>query len=135
MAVLRELEHNRDQGHHFYVQKDGSYLAQGYATTKYTETFTTKTNLKNISAFRLELLTDPNLPAGGPGRSINGTCVITDFFVEAAPASAPDKKIKLKFSGASADYDQPVRDLEPMFYDKTDHHRITGPVTFAIDGK
>ena len=34
---------------------------------------TVKTDLKDISAFRLELLNDPNLPAHGPGRSLKGT--------------------------------------------------------------
>jgi hypothetical protein len=134
-TVLGDLEHLGDKDTYYYHLKDGSYLAKGYATTKYTETFRTKTNLKNISAIRLELLTDPNLPAGGPGRSINGTCAITEFWVEAAPASAPEKKTKLKLAGASSDYAQPVRDLEAIFYDKTDKHRITGPVEFAIDGK
>jgi mono/diheme cytochrome c family protein len=134
-TVLGKLEHIGDNDTYFYPQPDGSYLAQGYATTKYTETFTTKVNLNNITAFRLELMTDPNLPAGGPGRSVNGTCAITEFSVEAAPASEPNKKTKIKFSSASADYNQPVRDLEPIFFDKTDHHRVTGPVEFAIDGK
>ncbi len=133
--VMGKLDHIGDNDTYFYPQPDGSYLAQGYATTKYTEVFTTRTNLKNITAFRLELMTDPNLPAGGPGRSINGTCAITEFSVEAAPASDPAKKTKFKFSSATADYNQPIRDLEPMFYDKTDRHRITGPVGFAIDGK
>lgn len=134
-TVFGNLEHIGDNDTYFYPQKDGSYLAKGYATTKYTETFTTKANLKNISAFRLELLTDPNLPAGGPGRSINGTCAITEFSVEVAAASKPEKKTKIKFISASADYTQPVRDLEAIFFDKSDHHRVTGPVEFAIDGK
>lgn len=134
-TVLPDLEHMGDKDTYYYKLKDGSYLAKGYATTKYNETFRTKTNLKNITAFRLELLTDPNLPAGGPGRSIMGTCAVTEFYVEAAPASAPEKKVKLKFSSASADYTQPVRDLEAIFFDKTNRHRITGPVEFAIDGK
>jgi len=31
-----------------------------------------KTDVKNVTAFRLELLNDLNLPRGGPGRSIRG---------------------------------------------------------------
>jgi len=31
-----------------------------------------KTNLKSIAAFRVELLTDPNLPAQGPGAFVQG---------------------------------------------------------------
>ncbi|HET6246798.1 MAG TPA: PSD1 and planctomycete cytochrome C domain-containing protein [Tepidisphaeraceae bacterium] len=132
--TVMNLEHTADNDTYFYRQPDGSYLAQGYATTKFTEVFKSKTSMKNISAVRLELLTDPNLPAGGPGRSIKGSCAISEFWVEAALASSPDKKTRLKFSTATSDYDQPVRDLEKMFYDKTDKHRTTGPASYAIDG-
>ena len=45
-----------------------------------------KTDVAPITAFRLELLNDPNLPLGGPGRSIKGTAALTEFRVEAAPA-------------------------------------------------
>ena len=47
------------------AMKDGSMLAQGYAPTKHTVKFTGKTDLPRITAVRLELLMDPNLPAGG----------------------------------------------------------------------
>ena len=47
--------------------KDNSMLAQGYAPTKHTVEFSAKTDLSKITAMRLELLTDPNLPNGGPG--------------------------------------------------------------------
>ena len=59
--------------------------------------------MKNITAFRLELLTDPNLPLGGPGRSARGTCLLTEFEVEAAPADAADKPQKIKLVKATAD--------------------------------
>ena len=74
-------------------QKDDSLLGQGYAPTKFTEPFRVKTSLSGITAFRLELLTDPNLPCGGPGRSLRGTCALTEFLVEAAPASDGSKEI------------------------------------------
>ena len=78
-------------GQRYILQEDGSFLAQGYAPTKHTVKLTVKTNIKNSRAFRLELLTDPNLPLGGPGRSIKGTGALTEFKVDAAPAAAPDK--------------------------------------------
>ena len=55
----------------FIPQQDGSLLAQGYAPTKFTYVFEATTDLAEITAFRLELLTDPNLPAQRPrdGRS------------------------------------------------------------------
>ena len=55
--------------------------------------------------------------------------------MEAAPADAPTKVTKLKFAKATADFEQPVMPLEPIFDDKSGKHRVTGPVEFAIDGK
>ena len=65
-----------------------SLLAQGYAPTKHTAHFEVKHEGKDVSAFQLELLTDPNLPRGGPGRSIEGTGALTEFEVQYAPADA-----------------------------------------------
>ena len=78
-------------GQKHYLLDDGSILCQGYAPTKNTEDFSVKTTVPNITGFRLELLNDPNLPLGGPGRSIKGTCALTEFSVTAAPADAPRK--------------------------------------------
>src|SRR5262249_39603222 len=86
-------------------------------------------------AFRLELLNDPNLPLGGPGRSIKGTAALTEFRVEAAPADAPEKTIKVKFARATADVNPPEKPLDPIFDDRSSKKRGTGPSAFAIDGK
>ena len=115
--------------------KDNSMLAQGYAPTKHTVEFSAKTDLSKITAMRLELLTDPNLPNGGPGRSIKGTGALTEFVVDAAPASTPDKLAPIKISKATADIDLPETPLEPKFDDKSGKRRVTGPIEFAIDGK
>ncbi len=96
--------------------------------------FTVKTDVQNITAFRLELLTDPNLPLDGPGRSIKGTRALTEFEVEAGPASAPDKITKIKIAKATADFNPPETPLEAIFDDKSGKLRVTGPVGFAIDG-
>src|ERR1041384_7404927 len=82
---------------------DGSILAQSYAPTKHTGVFTAKVANKPISAIRLELLNDPNLPRGGPGRSIYGLCALTEFKVEAAPSDYPDAKKRVKIASAHAD--------------------------------
>ena len=115
--------------------KDGSMLALGYAPTKHTVEFTAKSELSEIRAVRLELLTDPNLPNGGPGRSIRGSGALTEFRVEAAPAETPDKFTRLGIAGATADINLPETPLEPKFDDKSGKRRVTGPVEFAIDGK
>jgi hypothetical protein len=122
-------------GQRYLPRDDGSFLAQGYAPTKHTVKLLATNALRNISAFRLELLTDPNLPCGGPGRSFKGTCALTEFKVEAQDALFPTNKMIVKFSSATADFEQPETPLEPNFDDKSDKKRVTGPVSFAIDGK
>ncbi|MBS1791586.1 MAG: PSD1 domain-containing protein [Acidobacteria bacterium] len=130
-----EVDDISNGGQKYLPLKDGSFLAQGYAPTKHRVKMIWKTDVKNIAAFRLELLNDPNLPMGGPGRSTKGLGALTEFEVEAAPAGDPAKITKIKLVKATADFNQPERDLEPIFYDKTNRKRVTGPIEFAIDGK
>jgi cytochrome c553 len=133
-TVLRDMELITDNNQRYYPQSDGSLLASGWAPTKFTATFQVTNKLENISAIRLELFTDPNLPANGPGRSYKGLFALTEFSVEAAPLSDPKKKTKVKFASATADFDQPVQPLEPGFHDGSTNKRVTGPISFAIDG-
>ncbi len=134
-TVLRpEVDRISDGGQKYLPMPDGSFLALGYAPTKHKVKMTVKTDAKNITAFRLELMNDPNLPLGGPGRSIKGTGALTEFEVAAGPADGSSKPVKVKFSKATADFAQPVKDLEPIFDDKKGKHRVTGPIDFAIDG-
>ena len=133
--VLRPtVEEISTGGQKYVAQPDGSFIAQGYAPTKHTADFSVTNELQNITAFRLELLTDPNLPCNGPGRSFKGTCALTEFKVEAIDPKNPTNKVSVKFSKATADFEQVETPLEPNFYDKTDKKRVTGPVQFAIDG-
>ncbi|HEX4950405.1 MAG TPA: DUF1549 and DUF1553 domain-containing protein, partial [Blastocatellia bacterium] len=122
-------------GARYLPQKDGSFLVGGYAPAKHRVKLVLKTTEPTITAFRLELLTDPNLPFGGPGRSYKGTCALTEFEVEAASASDSQKFTKLKFAQATADVNPPETELEAKFNDKSGKRRVFGPVEFAIDGK
>ena len=137
--VPLQLENAGDNGQRYIDMGDHSILAQGYAPTKYTTSLRGTTDVQNITAFRLELLNDPNLPCNGPGRSFMGTCALTEFTVEAEPVARVEgttpPKEKVKFAKVTADYSNPERDLEPNFFDKTDKKRVTGPVEYAIDGK
>ena len=135
-TVIRpEVDDISTGGQRYIPQEDGSLLAQGYAPTKHTVKLTATTTMTDIRALRLELLNDPNLPLGGPGRSIKGTGALTDFRVEAAPLSDPSKVTKLSIARATADINLPEAPLEPMFADKSNKKRVTGPIEYAIDGK
>ncbi|MEZ0265715.1 MAG: DUF1549 domain-containing protein, partial [Phycisphaerae bacterium] len=66
-------------------------------TDTYTVTFTLPAG--EVTAIRLEALTDDSLPGKGPGRSPNGNFVLTDFALSAGGKA-------VKFAGASADFAQ-----------------------------
>jgi hypothetical protein len=129
------VENAGDNSQRYFPQKDGSILAQGYAPTKFSTLMRGPTPLKKITAFRLELLTDPNLPCGGPGRSFMGTCALTEFNVEIEAPKGSGKRQKVAFKAAMADYANPERPLEKNFDDRGNKKRVTGPVSYAIDGK
>ncbi len=120
-------------GQRYLPMGDGSFLAQGYAPTKHRVKMQAKTDLTTITGFRLELMTDPNLPLGGPGRSIKGTGALTEFEVEISRGSSTP--IKLKIANVTSDLTQPETELEPTFDDQSKRRRVTGPIEFAIDGK
>jgi hypothetical protein len=113
---------------------DGSFLEQSYAPTKHRVKMTVKVPLEEVTGFRLELLLDPNLPCGGPGRSIKGTGALSEFEVEAGPADGSARPQKIKIASATADVEAPEAPLEAIFDDRSNKKRITGPVAFAIDG-
>jgi len=134
-VIQPQVDEISTDGQRYLPMKDGSFLADGYAPAKHRVKMTLKTDMRNIAAFRLELLNDPNLPRGGPGRSPNGSCALTEFEVTAAPADDPKKITKLKIAKATADVSPPERELDPIFNDKSGKRRLVGPIDFAVDGK
>ncbi|HVS39401.1 MAG TPA: DUF1553 domain-containing protein [Gemmataceae bacterium] len=130
-TVQPEVEGESTGGQKYLPMPDGSFLCQGYAPTKHTVRMKVKTDAKNITAFRMELLNDPNLPRGGPGRSIYGTAALSEFAVE---AEIGGKTEQLKFARATADYNPPETPLDSIYDDKSGKKRLIGPASFAIDG-
>ena len=135
VVVRPTIDEESTGGAKYYPQDDGSFLVGGYAPTKHTVTMSVKTDVAPITAFRLELLTDANLPMGGPGRSLKGAGALTEFHVDAAPADGKGSSISVKFSRATADVNPPETPLESIFDDRSGKKRVTGPIGFAIDGK
>ena len=133
IVVRPTVEDISNGGQKYLPMSDGSFLAQGYAPTKHRVKMSVTTDVQNITAFRLELLNDPNLPLGGPGRSIKGTGALTEFEVEMAAADAPDKPTRVKIAHASADISLPKKPLDAIYDDKSQRRRVTGPIEFAID--
>jgi hypothetical protein len=134
-VVRPQVEDISTGGQKYLPLKDGSFLTQGYAPTKHRVKLILKTDVQNITALRIEMLNDPNLPMHGPGRSPKGTFGLTEVAVEAAPASDEKKTGKIKIVKATADVNPPEKELDSMFYDKSPRRRVEGPVEFAIDEK
>lgn len=129
------VSHVGDNGQRYFFLDDKSVLAQGYAPTKLNAVFQGQSQLAEIRAFRLEQLTDPNLPAGGPGRSFKGTSALTEFKVTVINAKDPTQTRSVTLTNATADFANAETPLEPNFDDRSKRARVTGPVQFAIDGK
>jgi hypothetical protein len=70
-------------------QPDGSIQVTGPNPDKATYTLKFLTDMEGITGFRLEAMTDPKLPAQGPGRAPNGNFVLQEFKVLAGPEGDP----------------------------------------------
>src|SRR5262249_44923858 len=66
-------------------QPDLSVVSGGTRPEKDTYTVTVATDLKGVTALRLELLTDDALPHHGPGRQENGNLHLNEVRVRAGP--------------------------------------------------
>ncbi len=62
-----------------------------------------ETSLKGITAIKLEVLPDANLPKGGPGRSHAGGFLLTEFNVDSWPADGSGPSTPLALEKATAD--------------------------------
>jgi hypothetical protein len=136
-TVMRpEVDDISTGGSRYLPQPDGSFLAQGFAPVFHRVKFIAKTDVTNITAFRLELMTDPDLPCSGPGRAVNGLAVLTEFEAEAAPVDDPKNVTQIKFVKATADVNPPAGPLPARYQSKKSGIvKLGGPVEFAIDGK
>ncbi|MCH7989527.1 MAG: DUF1549 domain-containing protein [Planctomycetes bacterium] len=116
--VLEPETYESLEGAALKKRSDNSLLATGNFPGTDIYQITTTTDLQNITAFRIEILTDPTLPDGGPGRAKPGNFILSEFQVEVASVETPDQFQPVTLTDATADYSQPK-----------------WPVKNAIDGK
>jgi len=126
------------EGTKYRKLEDHSILSEGYAPKLSKTGFHLKTNATNIRSIRLELLTDPQLPRNGPGRSLRGTAAISEFKVFIAPLDDPDAMKEVKIESALADVNPPLQP-QPNYLPHSGNRRLSdprsvGPIEFAIDG-
>ena len=127
--------HMGDGGQKFYPQKDGSIITKGYSPARSTERFEMTTNRKRIGSLRLELMLDPYLAYGGPGRSIDGTVAISEVKLQVGGSSEQLKPVV--WESATADFESRKRETDTSKYpikgDKPDD-RSEGPISYISDG-
>jgi hypothetical protein len=135
--VLRPAAVKARRGTVLTPQEDGSVLASGPAPVDETYVVQAPVPAAGISAIRLEVLPDPSLPQGGPGRDYYGNFVLTAFRAEVGSgtsSSASGPTGTLAFAAAEADDwtsgQKPGMLLEP--YDDTGRTRDMPP-GWAID--
>jgi hypothetical protein len=105
-SVLQPATAKAAKGSVLTVQPDRSVLASGKNPTPEIYTVTASTKLTGITAIRLEVLTDPSLPAQGPGRAPNGNFVLNELRVRAAPLHEPSRVKTVVLHKAQADFSQ-----------------------------
>ena len=116
--------------------KDNSVLTLGFRPSDGELWLTAETKQTNITGLRLEALTHGDLPFNGPGRSFNGTFMLSELVVEAMPMGKPDAKWeKLKLVNATSDFAQPDQQIPEFWRKSPDDKRHIGPASYLIDGK
>ena len=69
--------------------EDGSFIAKGDNATANNYIVKARTSLTGITGFQIDLLSDKNLPRGGPGRAADGTCTSRNSSLK-PPVAAPE---------------------------------------------
>ncbi|HEV2296407.1 MAG TPA: DUF1553 domain-containing protein [Tepidisphaeraceae bacterium] len=100
---LEPVTYERDHGATITKLPDKSLLFTGDNLFRDEYRLGFDTDLKGITAIRLELLPDENHPNHGPGRNDNGGWLLAGLNVTAAPASTPDKPAPIEIAKATAD--------------------------------
>lgn len=131
--TVLKLTNTDSNSQRYFEQADHSVLAQGYAPSRFTSHFEATVDASDLKAIKLELLNHPNLPAGGPGRSIEGLCALTDIKLTVENEKDPKQTTNVKFSGATADLSHERQQLPPKYADKKGVRGFIGPVSYAID--
>jgi len=96
-TVLQPTSMTSSGGATLTKQADESILASGAHDNRDGYTITAPTDLKNITAFRIEALPDESLPAKGPGRAGDGNFVLNDFKVGVQAAGEVAKSVRGRF--------------------------------------
>jgi len=104
-AVLIPIEMKTETGTRLELQKDGSVFAHRHHSLQDdTYSLVSRSELKGITALRLEVLADSRLPHGGPGWGENGNFLLNELTLAAAPGEGPGEAKAIVLRNAWADF-------------------------------
>jgi hypothetical protein len=104
-TVLEPQAMSSQVGATFEKQEGNALLVSG-DNGKDVYTITAATDLEKLTGVRLELLPHASLPAGGPGRALNGNVVLSELRLALAAKDDPSTTQKVSFGNASASFSQ-----------------------------
>jgi cytochrome c553 len=105
-TVLDPSEARSKGGADLIEQDDRSILSSGPCPDKDIYTITAPVDLETVTTLRLEVMADPSLPLGGPGRQGNGNLHLTEISVRAAPVDNPSATREIVLTRPQADFNQ-----------------------------
>ena len=126
-SVLSPSRFSSTGGATLRLLADQSLLASGKNPETDTYILEAQTDRVGITGIRLEVMRDPSLPAGGPGRDSDGNFFLSEVEVEAAPVDHSTALQKVKFKDAVADESQGGYEVKNLVNDKPQ------PKGWAID--
>ena len=94
----------------FQKLDDGSYLAEGKNADFDVYTLNASVQIQGLRALRLEALSDPSMPKGGPGRAENGNIGLSRIRVFASPLTGGQSN-EVKLVRAQATFEQNTNSL------------------------
>ena len=89
-------------------------------TGKGNTSFSSRTELNDLTGIRLEALTDPHQPKNGPGRADDGNFVLTEIRLSVATATKPDDTRPIQLTDAQATFNQGNFDVSKAVDGKDD---------------
>ena len=104
--TLPVIAASAESGATLSVRTDGAVLATGAKKETDTYTLTAVLPLERVTAVRLEVLNDPSLPKGGPGRHTDDqNAVVSEFLIEKIDPQSAERK-PLSLQNSRADFSQ-----------------------------
>ncbi|MFM7562016.1 MAG: PSD1 and planctomycete cytochrome C domain-containing protein [Planctomycetota bacterium] len=127
--ILKPTKLNSTGGSTLTLLDDQSVLVGGANPQHDVYELTATTEQTGLTAVRLEALTHPSLPGGGPGRHTNSNFVLSEFELTAVSKRDPRQSQIVKFVRAEADYNQ-----ENYNVAKAIDGTVAGNSGWAVDG-